>query len=114
MPRLLNGGLGPPDLDKPGGFRILDTQPFRGPASSSDSQATRNAMLTDAIITPDQPLGPLADLTGDPSIQGPTFKLHLYNGVLDRINHAFADGSVRSVPGKQVRARFMGNWWNWK
>ncbi|HOD81987.1 MAG: hypothetical protein BWX88_04399 [Planctomycetes bacterium ADurb.Bin126] len=113
VPRQLNCGLGPPDLDAPGNFRIIDTEPFRGPAGMADEMVSRNAMLTDAIITPDS-LGPTAPLSEDSTIHAPTFKLHLYGGRLDRINHAFADGSVRLVEPRDVRARFMGNWWNWK
>lgn len=113
VPRQLNCGLGPPDLDKPAGFRVIDVEPFRGPVGVADEMVSRNAVLTDAIITPDS-LGPTAPLCEDPTIHAPTFKLHLYAGRLESMNHAFGDGSVKRVEGPLVRARFMGNWWNWK
>ena len=45
------GGLSPPALANPGGHVILDTEEFRGPTGLRDSLATRNPVLTDAIIT---------------------------------------------------------------
>jgi len=113
VPRRLNCGLGPPDLASPGTFVILDTKQFRGPTGLRDPLGSDNPVLTDAVITPPA-VGPDADLTGDPSAHGSTFRLHLYRGVLGTTNNAFMDGSVRQVPAPDVRARFFGNWWNWR
>ena len=113
VPRRLSGGLSPPALADPGGHVILDTKEFRGPTGMRDSLAGVNPVLTDAIIT-SPAVGPDADLSGDPAVHGNTFRLHLYQGVLDTTNNAYADGSVRQVAGEAVRARFLGNWWNWR
>ena len=113
VPRIISRGLGPPELDEPGGFVILDTEEFRGPTRLDDALARDNPILTDAIIT-SPGVGPDVDLTGDPTTHGYTFRLHLYKGVLDSINCAYPDGSVKTVPGSDVRARFFGNWWNWR
>lgn len=113
VPRKLSRGLSPPALSDPGGHIILDTKEFRGPTGMSDSLVNINPVLTDAIIT-SQGIGPDADLAGDRTVHANTFRLHLYQGVLDTTNNAYANGSVRRVPAPRVRARFCGNWWNWR
>jgi prepilin-type N-terminal cleavage/methylation domain-containing protein len=113
VPRLISRGLGPPELSDPGTFVILDTEEFRGPARLDDVLARDNPVLTDAIIT-SPGIGPDVDLASDPTVHGSTFRLHLYRGVLDSINCAYVDGSVRNVDGQDVRPRFFGNWWNWR
>jgi prepilin-type processing-associated H-X9-DG protein len=30
------------------------------------------------------------------------------------INAGFADGHVQRIQGSEVKARYMGNWWNWR
>ena len=113
VPRKLSQGLSPPALDDPGGHVIVDTEEFRGPVSTSDPLGVSNPVLTDGIITPGS-VGPDAQLASDPSAHGPAFRLHLYHGVLDSTNNVYVDGSVRRIDGRDVRARFFGNWWNWR
>jgi len=115
VPRILyaRSCLGPPDLNDPGGFVIVDTEQFRGPSRAGDVIGKDNPVVTDAIIT-SPGVGADVDLSSDPTVHGSTFRLHLYNGVLDGINYGYVDGSVKRVDGPDVRPRFLGNWWNWR
>ena len=115
VPRLNGGRVIPPDPGDPN-FVVRDTQVFRGPVKQSDHYFNKNPVLTDLIvIQADWPAD--TDLSRDPRPMMPNYGAwtsHRWKGVLPSTNQAWADGHVERKHGGEMRARYAGNYWNWR
>jgi prepilin-type N-terminal cleavage/methylation domain-containing protein/prepilin-type processing-associated H-X9-DG protein len=117
VPRKNNNGFTPPDPGAPGNsYQIKDKDVFRGPISIGDRYANFNPVLTDTVLT-DPNSSPDADLSRDAlAMRSPeAWTPHRGKaGVLLAINAAWADGHVTRIQATEVKARYKGNWWNWR
>jgi len=83
----------------------------------ADRYAIFNPIITDSIFT-----DPAASPDVDLSVNGASLRSssdswsphRAKDGTLMAINAGFADGHVQRIHGSEVKARYMGNWWNWR
>ena len=104
----------PPEHDNPGSLTVIADEPVKGPKKLEDPLAKANPVLTDYVLTHRSNLRTDANLSRDEDMNLLEHVNHQWGGFLEVSNQAFADGHVDAVPGSQVKARFLGNWWNWR
>jgi prepilin-type N-terminal cleavage/methylation domain-containing protein/prepilin-type processing-associated H-X9-DG protein len=114
-PHINHGNQIPPDPPS-GYYQVYDTVIFRGPRQTSDRYATFNPILTDSVIT---------DPNASPTVNVGTNSVVLNtndawtphrrrNGTLAALNAAWCDGHVERIDGSEARARYKGNYLNWR
>jgi prepilin-type N-terminal cleavage/methylation domain-containing protein/prepilin-type processing-associated H-X9-DG protein len=115
VPRLNGTVMLPPQPGDPG-FTFLDPLPFRGPVRLGELGANERPILTDLVIS---------EVGGNPTVNSNAatdvtlrfhaWSRHRYRGlVVDSFNAGYADGHVERLDGSQIKARYVGNYWNWR
>jgi prepilin-type N-terminal cleavage/methylation domain-containing protein/prepilin-type processing-associated H-X9-DG protein len=117
VPRKNQNGMIPPDPGPSSTYNVKDKDIFRGPIQMSDRYGNFDPIITDSIFT-----DPAASPDVDLSVNGTSLRSgsdswsphRAKDGTLMAINAGFADGHVQRIQGSEVKARYMGNWWNWR
>ncbi len=114
VPRNNGGVIVPPNPGDPG-FVIIDPLPTRGPIKLADQYFNTNPVLTDDVITdPSVPYNVNLGVDGWAMNTFYGWTSHRWDLRLVGMNEAYGDGHVERVPGGAVKARYMGNYWNWR
>jgi prepilin-type N-terminal cleavage/methylation domain-containing protein/prepilin-type processing-associated H-X9-DG protein len=115
VPRVNHSQQIPPDPPS-GYYQVYDTVIFRGPRQMSDRFGVFNPILTDSVIT-DPNANPNTDLSkvSIVLVTGDAWTPHRRrDGTLAALNAAWADGHVERVEGFAAKARYKGNYLNWR
>jgi prepilin-type N-terminal cleavage/methylation domain-containing protein len=116
VPRRFGSIIAPPD---PGDTNhvVLDTEVFRGPISAVDRHLGANPLLTDVVgIGQGLAQGDLrtVNLARERPPGLTSTSAHQFHGLVELSNQVYGDGHVRTVPGNEIRVRYLGNWWNFR